>query len=96
MEEVNVNHQLLQERNATQKKNAVGQSFEPFVVPGNVTDVNQYPFIAALIYRLANGSATHFCGGTLITSKLILTATHCLQGFVSFLAKLHETFLSSL
>lgn len=51
-------------------------------VDGPYTDKNQFPFIVALIYRKTNVSATHFCGGTLLTNKLIVTATHCLAGWV--------------
>ncbi|CAL8117670.1 unnamed protein product [Orchesella dallaii] len=47
------------------------------VEDGTFTDKSQFPWVVALVERKANGSAIHFCGGTLISSKLILTATHC-------------------
>ena len=54
----------------------------PWVAEGEEAQVNEYPWIVALIYRneLTNGSVSwhHFCAGTLINNKFILTATHCL------------------
>ncbi|ODN06574.1 Transmembrane protease serine 11A, partial [Orchesella cincta] len=44
---------------------------------GTFTDKSQFPWVVALVERKLNGSAIHFCGGTLISSKLVLTATHC-------------------
>lgn len=37
---------------------------------------NPYPFVVSLI----DGNRRHFCGGTLIGPKFVLTATHCLHG----------------
>ncbi|CAG7722335.1 unnamed protein product, partial [Allacma fusca] len=41
---------------------------------------NEYPWVVALVYNLGNGTKVHFCGGTLFSSRYILTAAHCLEG----------------
>ncbi|XP_018896296.2 trypsin [Bemisia tabaci] len=45
------------------------------IVGGNVTRVNEFPWIAALSRR-----GKFYCGGTLITNRHILTAAHCIEG----------------
>ena len=36
--------------------------------------VNKYPWMVALVSRLG----AHFCGGTLVASKYVVTAAHCM------------------
>lgn len=56
-----------------QEKSGIDQ----YVVNGTETDKSQFPWVVALVERRSNGSAIHFCGGTLISNKLVLTALHC-------------------
>ncbi|GLH05764.1 Trypsin-7 [Gryllus bimaculatus] len=45
------------------------------IVGGQETQVNQYPWMAKLFYR-----GRFYCAGSLINSKYVLTAAHCLHG----------------
>lgn len=45
------------------------------IVGGHVTYVNQYPWMALLMYR-----GKFYCGATLLNSKYVLTASHCVHG----------------
>ncbi|XP_047120532.1 serine protease easter-like [Schistocerca piceifrons] len=56
-----------------------GQDDSDRITRGNVTAVNQYPWMALLGY--SNGGPVSFlCGGSLITSRYVLTASHCVNG----------------
>ncbi|XP_011341020.1 trypsin-1 isoform X2 [Ooceraea biroi] len=46
------------------------------IVGGNETLVNQYPWMAMLLYR-----NQFYCGGTVINSRYVLTASHCIDRF---------------
>ena len=47
------------------------------VVGGQNTEINEYPWMALM--RLKHQSqAGFFCGGTLINSRWVLTAQHCI------------------
>eukprot|EP00092_Neocalanus_flemingeri_P050878 GFUD01058940.1.p1 GENE.GFUD01058940.1~~GFUD01058940.1.p1 ORF type:complete len:216 (+),score=50.01 GFUD01058940.1:77-724(+) len=55
---------------------------ELHVVGGNEVKENAYPWMAALGSRTkdqADDGIRWFCGGSLISSKMILTAAHCIQ-----------------
>ncbi|CAG2057579.1 unnamed protein product [Timema podura] len=46
------------------------------IVGGQVTYVNQYPWMAYLMY-----DRNFYCGATLLNHKYVLTASHCVHGF---------------
>jgi hypothetical protein len=60
---------------------ASAQSPEPRVVGGSQTTIEHYPWQAAVVVdRAKDGGNAHqrqFCGGSLITTSIVLTAAHC-------------------
>ena len=61
---------------------ANAQSPEPRVVGGHTTTIEQYPWQAAVVVTEADfpGFDAHerqFCGGSLITGSIVITAGHC-------------------
>lgn len=46
------------------------------IIGGSAVERGQWPFVVALLVKT---SKQFFCGGTLITSKHVLTAAHCIQ-----------------
>ena len=53
--------------------------FIPPVVGGHIAGQNSYPWLAALGTRTEAGGIQWFCGGSLISRTLILTAAHCIK-----------------
>ena len=54
--------------------------FSTRIVNGRHTETNAWPWIAALGYREAkSGKIFYLCGASLITSKHLVTAAHCVR-----------------
>jgi secreted trypsin-like serine protease len=58
---------------------------QPKIVGGSETTISQYPWQAALVFSpsVAPGDDAHerqFCGGSLVTSRIVITAAHCVFG----------------
>jgi secreted trypsin-like serine protease len=53
-------------------------SVQPKIVGGSTASISQYPWQAAVVFT-GSGSAhsRQFCGGELVTSRIVLTAGHC-------------------
>jgi secreted trypsin-like serine protease len=60
---------------------AAGDTVQPKVVGGTTASTSQYPWQAAVVFspakRSGNAHQRQFCGGSLLTSRIVLTAAHC-------------------
>jgi secreted trypsin-like serine protease len=51
---------------------------QPKIVGGSETTIGQYPWQAALVDTgTGNAHQRQFCGGSLLTSRIVITAAHC-------------------
>ena len=53
----------------------------PRIVGGEEAEYGEFPWQAAL---LRFGASKPFCGGIVLSSETILTAAHCLRGWILF------------
>jgi secreted trypsin-like serine protease len=56
-------------------------SAQPRVIGGSAATVAQYPWQAAVVDDpgSGNGFQRQFCGGSLVTSRIVITAAHCVE-----------------
>jgi secreted trypsin-like serine protease len=50
---------------------------------GEVDTDNRYPFVGMIAFYNADGDYEHRCSGTLMTSTVVVTASHCADGMSS-------------
>ncbi|KAG7211725.1 hypothetical protein KM043_010971 [Ampulex compressa] len=55
---------------------------ESRIVGGQTTNVNEFPWMARLSYL-----NKFYCGGSLINDRYVITAAHCVKGFMWFMIK---------
>lgn len=54
-----------------------GQIADNRIIGGEDTTIKRWPWQVMLIKLLPGGSQLQHCGGTLVTTKHVLTAAHC-------------------
>ena len=54
---------------------------DPRIIGGEPADFGEYPFMVALLFEptVGNDFQKQYCGGSLIASRWVLTAAHCLD-----------------
>lgn len=50
------------------------------IIGGNITRIGEYPWMALLEYSKPGNRKGFHCGGALINSRYVLTASHCVNG----------------
>lgn len=58
-----------------------------FAITFGQPDGNAHPEVGSMVAKTADGTLYQFCSGTLIASKIFLTASHCTAGGYSFIAR---------
>jgi len=57
---------------------------QPRIVDGSTASIDQYPWQAAVVFspskESGNAQKRQFCGGSLLTSRIVITAAHCVYG----------------
>ena len=57
------------------------------IVGGSQAEQNEWPWQVSL--QLYRGAWFHFCGGSLIDNRWVLTAAHCLDGMEYVYSNMH-------
>ncbi|GAB0097137.1 Peptidase S1, PA clan [Sergentomyia squamirostris] len=61
------------------------QALSDRIVGGELTAIDEFPWMALLSYRTEDGEEIWGCGGSLIGTRTILTAAHCLLPTLNFI-----------
>ena len=61
------------------------------IVGGILAELNEFPWMAALVYEESNGEQKIACGGSLISSNVIMTAAHCIPSINDILSNYELT-----
>ena len=60
----------------------LGHSIRPPIIEGTEANLHEFPYQVSLQWNFNNGSrARHFCSGSIINQRWILTAAHCLEEY---------------
>lgn len=54
-------------------------TFQNYILGGEETDPDEYPWMAMLGYEDGRGRKSYGCGGTLINERYVVTAAHCVD-----------------
>ena len=61
-------------------KENCGRATNPVIAGGSQAGDHEFPWMVALVYENPNdGSTIISCGGSLISSNVVMTAAHCLN-----------------
>lgn len=68
--------------------------FTPRIYGGHLTETHQIPFITSIQVKNRWNFLVHVCGGSIVSSKLVLTAAHCTES-KSLNAELYRVFFGA-
>ncbi|XP_013102920.1 serine protease easter isoform X3 [Stomoxys calcitrans] len=57
-----------------------GKSFENRIIGGNVTRIDEYPWLALIEYTKPGNAKGFHCGAALINKRYVISAAHCVIG----------------